>query len=64
MAETRTPRFPATDTMPDQARETRARAWTFVMDSYAIKKAAPTSRQNDVKEVSNDSRRNVSIQQR
>lgn len=52
------------DTVPAPARDTRARAWAFVMDSYAMKKAAPTSRQNDVKEIKNESRRNISIQQR
>lgn len=48
---------PTTSTTPDQTRDTHARAWAFVMNSYAMKKAAPTSRQNDVKEVLNESRR-------
>lgn len=45
------------DTRLNSARDTHARAWAFVMNSYAMKKAAPTSRQNDVKEVLNESRR-------
>jgi hypothetical protein len=64
MTKTQIAYSPTTGTTSDLTRDTRARAWAFVIDSYAKKEAAPESRPDDVKEVSNDSRRTASIQQR
>ncbi len=43
---------PRPDTTPDQARDIRGRAWTFVFECHAKKEAAPESRPEDAKERS------------
>ena len=40
---------PAPRLTPDEARDARARAWAFIFDCYAKKKAAPESRPDDVR---------------
>ena len=42
------------DTTPDQARDARARAWAFVFDCHAKKKATRPGGPDDAEESKND----------
>ena len=44
----------APDITPEQAKDARARAWKFIFDCHAKKKAARLGDPDDAKEIKND----------
>ena len=62
MSRSRITRYSSTSITTEQAREARARAWAYIFDCHAKKKAARPGGPDDAEESNNDRTDTTSIQ--